>query len=107
MSEDREIVSQTINALMGALKEAVKPEEIIKISELIFRALEMAGSKKEGLLDINDVAEYMKVSVSFLRKSLSEMKLPYVKIKSMVRFEAQSLRDWVVKRVRKAHPVWK
>ena len=47
------------------------------------------------LLDVSEVAERLSVSPRFIRRLVSERRIPYCKLGKFVRFDAAEIADWV------------
>lgn len=52
--------------------------------------------KKRQLIDVNELAEYLKITVETLYNWISQKKIPYVKVGSrLVRFDLEKIDEWL------------
>jgi excisionase family DNA binding protein len=49
----------------------------------------------QRLLDVNEVADRMGVTVRFVRRLVAQRRLPYRKLGKFVRFEPTEVEDWL------------
>lgn len=48
----------------------------------------------ECLWDTDDVAAYLKVSRSTVRRRVEAMEIPYIRLGGLIRFEPDAVREW-------------
>lgn len=51
--------------------------------------------QNEGLWDVGDVAAYLNVSRSSVRRRVEASEIPYVRIGNLLRFDPDTIREWV------------
>ena len=54
-----------------------------------------SSQKSRSLLDVNDVAELLSVTPRFVRRLVSERRIPFVKVGKFVRFDPVELEMWL------------
>ncbi len=57
-----------------------------------------AGSRQTGLVDIDEAAERLGVPVRFMRRLVAERRITHHKIGRYVRFDVDTLDEWVADR---------
>lgn len=53
------------------------------------------ASTTNALLDVNEVAELLGVTVRFVRRLVAERRIPFYKVGKFIRFRSTDLADWV------------
>jgi excisionase family DNA binding protein len=58
-------------------------------------ALQQTNAPRPPLLDFEDVAEWLGVEAVFVRRLVSERRIPFVKIGKYVRFQPEVVSVWI------------
>ena len=62
---------------------------------------------KEQLLTVKDLAEYLQVSKSLVYKWVHYGFVPYVKVGSLLRFNATQIENWIKKREKRGRSAYR